>query len=131
MDLQILSDAFSTDDQTWIAPGLLGVDQAVSITLDVSKFDADDHYPNGFLPSGLCIAKVTATGKYGIYDNALSTGQEVAVGFLLEPKRVRTGVTAIGAALLWFGHVIEANLPANHGLDANGKTDLASKFRFA
>lgn len=38
-----------------------------NIVLDVSAFTAAVHYPNGYIPSGTPLAKITATGLYGPY----------------------------------------------------------------
>jgi hypothetical protein len=38
-----------------------------SITLDVSAFTQSIHYPNGYIPSGTPLAKITASGLYGPY----------------------------------------------------------------
>lgn len=106
-----------------------------TITLDVSKFTAGTHYPNGFIPAGVFLGKVTATGKYGPYDDTLTNGQEVCVGMTADRYRIDPldAPTLIVGALQWEGHVIEANLPitgAAGAIDAAGKTDLGSKFRF-
>jgi hypothetical protein len=85
------------------------------------------------IPSGVVLGKVTASGLYGPYNDSLSTGVEVAKGHLFTDVDVKQiveivhGTTLTGsvlAAMLIRGVVIEAKLPTNHGLDANGKTDL-------
>lgn len=38
-----------------------------SVVLDVSQFTQNTHYPNGYIPSGTPLAKITATGLYGPY----------------------------------------------------------------
>jgi len=38
-----------------------------SIVLDVSAFTGAVHYPNGYIPSGTPLAKITASGLYGPY----------------------------------------------------------------
>lgn len=83
------------------------------VTLDVAKFTAGTHYPDGYLKSGTVLGKVTATGLYGPYDNAASDGREVARGHLLASLNVGT-LTKIGGALLVHGFVTEAKLPTNH-----------------
>lgn len=99
-----------------------------SITLDVSTFVQATHYPDGFIPSGTVLGKITASGKYGPYDNAAVDGREVAAGILWDSITV-TGTEE--AAPIWLtGFVKESKLPANSGLDANAKTDLAAWFKF-
>jgi hypothetical protein len=132
MDLKFEDDgSFTNDDKSWLA-SRMGIDTARSITLDLSLFTSGTHYPNGFIPSGVTLGKVTATGRYGPYNNALATGQEVNAGHLLSAVEVRSTNTTgrAAAALFWNGIVREARLPANHGLDAAGKTDVAAHIRY-
>ncbi|MEU3528828.1 head decoration protein [Streptomyces sp. NPDC038707] len=128
MNLTPNVEGFGQDDQSWLASAH-GTDNAKTITLDTSAFTAGTHYPNGYFPSGLPLGKITATGKYGPYNNASSDGTEVLAGFL---------VTAIAApsvntidpqgAMLWHGAVVEAKLPV--AVDSAGKTDVAGRISF-
>ena len=123
------------EDQRWVGD-LTTWGSNESITLDRSAFNLAT-FPNGFLPSGIVLAKVTATGLYVPYADAGEAGAPgtgVAQGFLAVAVAVPTDAAAtqdIAAALYWQGRVIESMLPTGHGLDAAGKTDLAAKFRFA
>lgn len=123
-----------SEDQRWIAAGgLRAFQDNDTITLDRSAFDLVTDFPNGFIPSGVVLAKITASGLYGPYDDAGAGGLEVAVGFLAVTVAAPTEAAAtqdIAAALYWHGEVVESMLPTNHGLDAAAKTDLAAKFRF-
>jgi hypothetical protein len=125
---------YLNEDQRWIGPGgISALRDNRTITLDRSAFDLVTNFPNGFIPSGVTLGRITATGLYGPYNNALATGQEVAVGFLavtVEADPNSAATADIIAALFWHGEVVESLLPANHGLDAAGKTDLAAKFAF-
>ncbi|WP_052280796.1 head decoration protein [Nocardia vulneris] len=94
-----------------------------SVNVATATGGTTSHYPNGFIPSGVVLGKVTATGRYGPYDNSASDGREVAAGHLFSSLSV-TGLTTVGGALVVHGFVREAKLPTNHGLDANAKTDL-------
>lgn len=126
MDLKFETEAtFLNDDKSWLGNGREGINDARSITLDLSLFTLATHYPNGFIPSGIALGKVTATGLYGPYNNALATGVENFRGFLLSSVEVRsTNVTGkVGAALYWRGAVRQSRLPANHGLDAAAIVD--------
>lgn len=125
---------FLNEDQRWIgAGGITALRDMDTITLDRSAFDLVTAFPNGFIPSGVTLAKITATGLYGPYNDGGSGGLAVAVGFLA----VSVPIDALGAAaddepaaLYWHGEVVESYLPTGHGLDAAGKVDLAAKFRF-
>lgn len=127
----ITTESFGADSKHWLAQRK-GLDTMESVTLDLSLFTAD-HSPDGFIPSGTVLAKVTATGLYGPYDNAAVDGRTVATGHLFDAVRVTRGngqaVTRAGAAMLWEGVVLEARLPVFANtvlgeLDANAKTDL-------
>lgn len=84
--------------------------------------DADG---NKFLLKGTTVGKITASGKYGAYDNAASDGREVAAGFLLETINLKDGDVIAG--IIIHGSVLEARVS---GLDASGKVDLAGAFLF-
>lgn len=116
-----------TDDPSWLGSAH-GTDSTETVTLDVSKFTKNTHYPNGFIPSGTKLGKVTTTGLYGPYDNAANDGRETLVGFLVAPREVVSDTQKIAAGLLVHGKVVEANLPFT--VDANGKTDVAGRIRF-
>lgn len=124
----------ASEDQRWVAPGgINAMRDADSITLDRSAFDLVTAFPNGFLPSGLVLGKITATGLYGPYTDAGAGGLDTAVGFLLVTVAAPVGVAAtadIAAALYWHGEVVEAMLPTGHGLTTAAKADFAAKFRF-
>lgn len=92
------------------------------------KFTKNTHYPNGFIPSGTKLGKVSATGLYGPYDNAANDGRETLVGFLVAPREVVSETQKIAAGSLTHGKVVEANLPFT--VDSAGKTDVAGRIRF-
>lgn len=117
MDLSVRTETFAQDDHSWLG-SKHGTDMARPATLDVSTFTAAEHYPDGFLPSGLPLARLES-GLYGLW----ATGGSVA-GHLLHAVRVpMTGSEPTGAdpvgALLDHGRVIAANLPVE--VDAAGQ----------
>lgn len=109
-----------TDDPSWLGSAH-GTDSTQTVTLDASLFTAETHYPDGYLPSGLNLAKVTATGLYGPYDNTEDDGREVFKGHLVGPREVPTATAKIAAAILVHGTVREENLPI--AIDSAGKAD--------
>ncbi len=237
MDLRVTSEAWTVEDRSWLA-SRDGTAFTQTVTLLVSAFTQGTHYPNGYIPSGTVIGKITASGLYGPYAGSTSEGQtvtitgtptggtftltwqgettaaiaynataaaveaalealsvvnvgdvtvtggpgpgtayvvtfggqyagenvaamtasgasltggsspaiavttstaggsatvnglEVAEGFLFNSIEVRSGATNLGAPLLWRGAINTVRLPANSGLDANARADLAAKFRF-
>jgi hypothetical protein len=131
ISLDITSESWGADSKDWLA-SRKGFDTCESVTLDLSLFLAA-HYEAGFIPSGTVLAKVTATGMYGPYDNAAGDGRTVATGHLFDGVRVTDSAgntfARSGAAMLWEGVVLEAKLPLFTGtvlgeLDANAKADL-------
>lgn len=122
MDLLQITDTFLNDDQSWLGSAH-GTSEAESVTLDRTLLAAI--FTNGYVPSGVVLAKVTATGRYARYDNAQTDGRETARGLLLTPVALKSGSTTNPqGALFWHGQVVEAKLPTNHGLDAAGKAEL-------
>lgn len=124
MDLTLTTETFQTDSQEWLGSAH-GTDTGRPATLDTSTFTAGTHYPNGWFPSGLVLGKITATGKYGPYDNASVDGRQTAVGFLFQAVKAPSvnTIDPVGT-ILQHCFVVEAKLPSGHGLDANAKTEL-------
>jgi len=131
MNLGLITESFSQDKRDWLQ-GAHGTDIAPSVTLDVTKFTANTHFPDGYIKSGIPLGKVTAGGKYGPYDNAAADGREVCVGFLYTGVEVvtRRGVTLATAVASMLVHcaVKESKLPV--AVDAAGKTDLGARVIF-
>ncbi|MEU7851933.1 head decoration protein [Micromonospora parva] len=131
MNLGMITESFSQDKRDWLQ-GAHGTDIALSVTLDVSKFTAGTHYPDGYIKSGIPLGKITTGGKYGPYDDAASDGRQTLVGFLFTGVEVvtRRGATlssAVGSMLVHCA-VKESKLPVV--VDAAGKTDLGSRVIF-
>ena len=106
-------------------------------TIDVSLFTQAQHFPNGYIPSGTVLGKVTAGGALGPYLDAASDGRQTAVGILRASVQVVQPANGslkskVGVAVLkaW-GVVSTSKLPftssnaaAGGYLDANGQADL-------
>lgn len=124
--------------ETWVAENRSwlgsrdGTEVTQSITLATETFTEATHFADGYVPSGTVLGQITAVGAtqgmFGPYDNAASDGRQTAVGFLFTSVKMRTGGPNVGGAIHWRGVIRSAKLPANSGLDANGRTDLAAKF---
>jgi hypothetical protein len=130
MDLSLKTESFTQDKRHWLGSAH-GTDAPVSVTLDVSKFTAGTHYPDGYIKSGIPLGKVTATGLYGPYDNAATDGREVAVGFLFTAQDVNArGVasTKVVGSMLLHCFIKEAKLPV--AIDSAGKADVAGRIVF-
>lgn len=126
MDLVTRTTDYTQGNQKWLGSAH-GTNTADTVTLDLSLFTAGTHFPNGYIPSGMSLGKVTATGVYGPYSDAAGDGRTTLVGHLYQDVKVASDNVsgkAIGA-ILRHCQVIEANLPTNHGVDANGKVNVA------
>lgn len=58
---------FLNEDQRWLGNGGMPIGQPRDIVLDRSGFDLVTAFPNGFIPSGVALAEVPATGLYVPY----------------------------------------------------------------
>ncbi len=124
MDLGIKTETFDSDDRSWLGSAH-GAELGVPITLDGSAFTGT--WADGVIPSGVALGIITATGLAAPYDAGAVDGTEVYVGTLLTTQTVidKLGATVdVGAAYMWHGRIIVANLPANHGHDAAGAAQL-------
>ncbi|MFJ5103172.1 head decoration protein [Streptomyces sp. NPDC088554] len=130
MDLSLKTESFTQDRRDWLGSAH-GTDAPVSATLDVSKFTAGTHYPDGYIKSGVPLGKITATGLYGPYDDAASDGRQALVGFLFTAQDVnarRVASTKVVGSMLVHCFIREAKLPIS--VDAAGKTDVAGRIIF-
>ncbi len=101
-------------------------------TIDVALFTAGTHYPNGYIPSGAVLGKVTATGLLGPYTAGATgglAGLGTAVGVLRASVPVTRFVgggsrTRIGVAFLVHGVVSLGKLPFQAG---TGSADAAAR----
>lgn len=132
MDLAITSKSFGTDKLDWLFTPH-GTESALGVTLNGSTFTGT--YTDGKIPSGVPVSKITASGLYGLYDDATAGGQDVFVGHLLTPQpciAVDGATHNVGGAVLLHGFIREAKLPAVWaalGATAIGhaKTDAGSR----
>jgi len=81
-DITVRGGAFQVEDRSWLL-GPHGTDPGSNpnVTLLLSLFDEATHYPNGYIPSGIVLGRVTASGVYGPSTSDASTEvQTVTVG---------------------------------------------------
>lgn len=117
MDIQpITTEETTTANRRWLL-SLHGSSTNKTITIDLSTLTAGTHYAaaTGTLPnrvySGLPLAKVTASGLYGLYDSAAVDGRNTFAGLLATETAFNTGTTKVGAALIVHGDVDADLLP--------------------
>jgi hypothetical protein len=78
MGNSVTSESFAVGNDSWRG-SRHGDDTNVSGTADISAFTSGTHYPNGFLLSGLPLAKLTGTGLYVPYGASPSEQQTIVV----------------------------------------------------
>lgn len=130
-DLTLTSETFLGEDRSWLK-SKKGFNTARTVTLDFSLFVAGTHAPNGVLPSGLVLARLTATGRYGYYSDAgtAGAGTDTAHGLLLTSVTFpASGTGRAAAAMLFEGIVDTTELPSGHGLTTAARADL-TQIRF-
>jgi hypothetical protein len=132
-DISVATVNYQVEKRAWLlSPHGTEPGATPTITLDVSAFTAATHYPNGYVPSGLVLGKITASGLYGPYDDTAADGRQTAVGFLFSSVKVPADTTKnVGIAVLQAFAVVKlAKLPIANGatgrgyIDAAGQTDL-------
>jgi hypothetical protein len=121
---------YSQGNKTWLRSDY-GLLTGQTVTLSIAAFTSGTHYPNGFIPSGIALGKITASGEYGPYDNAAVDGRQTMTGHLLNDEAVVTGQTKLTSSMLWQADVDESKLPTTHGVDSAGKTDVAAHIRYS
>lgn len=97
------------EDQRWIGNGGKPLAAPRSIVLDRSAFDLVTAFPNGYIPSGVALGVITATGLYGPYAGSPNEVQTLT--------RTSTG----GTVTLTFEGETTGTIPA----DATGFTAAA------
>lgn len=125
MDLGLTTETFNpAEDHRWLG-SKHAANTAKTITLDASAFDGIDYGVDaGIIPSGVVLAKITASGLYGPYEKDGAGGLGTAVGHLFTTINTHELTVDSPAALLWHGSVIVANLPDNHGLNVTAVGQL-------
>jgi hypothetical protein len=111
---RLKSETIGTGDQSWLGSAR-GIHECRTETLDISAFTAGTHYPNGYIPSGTPLAKVS--GLLVPYTSAegTTTGAGVLAGHLFTDQLV-VGTNDFPVPLLDDGRVKAAKVPA--GTDA-------------
>lgn len=106
---RLKSETIGAGDQSWLGSSH-GIHECRTETINVSAFTAGTHYPNGYIPSGTPVAKVS--GLLVPYDSteATVTGAGVLAGHLFTDQTV-VGTQNFPAPLLDHGRVKSAKVP--------------------
>ena len=138
VDIAVTTETFGNEDRSWLN-SRKGFDTCRSETLDVSAFVAAHLADKGAIPSGTCLAKLSASGLMVPYEPAGSGGAEIGFGLLFSTTKVGSlgsdtdlsTAANVSVAVLWEGIVDESDLPAFTGttdgeIDADFKTDVST-----
>lgn len=109
------SETFGAGDMSWL-DSAHGLRNARTEVVNVSAFTAGTHYPNGYIPSGTPVAKVSNLLVPYTSAEATTTGAGVLHGHLLTDQQVVTGSGNFPAPVLKHGRVKTAKVPI--GTDA-------------
>ncbi|MCR6706558.1 MAG: head decoration protein [Cellulomonas sp.] len=122
------TETFGGGDQSWLG-STHGIANARTEILDISTFTSGTHYPNGFIPSGLPVAKVG--GVLVPYDatEGTTTGAGILAGFVLTDRKV-DGTADFAVALLDHGRVRTAKLPIAFAAPTAAAKRAATTFVF-
>lgn len=81
MDLSLRTEEFHVEDQSWLG-SRDGTEVSQGITLYLPAFTSGVHYPNGYIPSGVLLARITSgpgQDMYGPYAGSTSEVQTVTI----------------------------------------------------
>lgn len=128
-DISLTSVSYQVGNRQWL---LAEPDVKLNLTLDISKFTAGTHFPNGFIPSGTVVGKVTSGGLGAPYASGNSDGSQVAYGITYGDANVvrpdGSSATKVGISVVVFEAIVSAGkLPFQSGsgsIDSAGKTAL-------
>ena len=128
-NIAVTTTAYQVEKRGWLwGPDGTGPGDNPSITLDFSTIGSARR-ADGYVPSGIVLGRITATGKYGEFDSGASDGRQTAVGHLFSSVATPANLaTPVGGALVVKGSVDPARLPfaaaAVGGLPATGRPAL-------
>lgn len=125
---RLKTETFGSGDQSWLGSDH-GIAECRTELLDISTFTAGTHYPNGYIPSGLPVAKVG--GVLVPYDptEATVTNAGVLAGFIFTDQAV-VGTNDFAVPLLDHGRVRSAKVPIIAVPPAAAAKNAATTFVF-
>jgi hypothetical protein len=106
---RLKSETVGTGDQSWLGSSH-GIRECRTEFLDISTFTAGTHYPNGYIPSGTPVAKVS--GVLVPYDDTqgTTTNAGILAGFVFTDQPV-VGTADFAVPVLDHGRIRTAKLP--------------------
>lgn len=107
-DLAPIRTTYQFENREWLRD-VHGLNDTIGGTLDGSLFGSTP-FPDGTVPSGTRLGRVTTGGLIGPYDNAASNGLETCIGYLLDSTKVTAGRRTT-VAIVDHGAVLRNKLP--------------------
>lgn len=108
---RLKTESLGGGDQSWLGSAH-GIANARTETVDISAFTAGTHYPNGYIPSGTPVAKIsTGLVPYDPTEGTVTLAGVLA-GFILTDQPV-VGNADFGAPLIDHGRVRVSKLPVS------------------
>jgi hypothetical protein len=106
---RLVSETIGTGDQSWLGSSH-GIRDCRTELLDISTFTAGTHYPDGYIPSGLPVAKVG--GVLVPYDatEGTTTNAGILAGFVFTDQKV-VGSNDFAVPVLDHGRIVSAKVP--------------------
>ncbi|MGH1563040.1 hypothetical protein [Mumia sp. DW29H23] len=125
---RLKTETIGAGDLSWLGSNH-GIANARTELLDISAFTAGTHYPNGYIPSGLPVAKVG--GVLVPYDatEGTVTGAGVLAGFVLTDQPV-VGTNDFAVPVIDHGRVVSAKLPVSFTPPTAAAKSAATTFVF-
>ena len=123
-EMSLQSTTYSTDDQKWLHNPADSLRDVVTTALDLSKFTANTHYPNGFIRSGMLLGRIVPTDPWtcGPYDDTATDGRQALVGLLAFSVPVSNPTAKVNATMVVRGSIHTLWLPIMP--DAAAKLDM-------
>lgn len=115
-------ETWGAGDQSWLGSSD-GITTARTAHVDISTFVKADHYPDGYLPSGLPVAEVDEV--LVPYDSTSTTGAEVLAGFVLFDQST-DGSENLNVPLYDHGRVFVDRLPIDGFVKPAPENDATS-----
>lgn len=124
-DITVRRTTAQSERRSWLIPQneSIGFGYTPSISLLPSAFTAATHYPNGFIPSGTIVGRITASGLYGPFDAAATDGRQDAANARILFSSITVNFLDLtkplgGAGLAAFAVVSRGKLPFATGAGA-------------
>lgn len=130
-DIAVETNTFLPADRPWLLFEAVGHQQPSATdagAIDFSTFTRETHYPDGFLPSGIVLARRDSDDRLVAYSASGTGGAGTAVGLLYNATKVpgdtRTARKVAVAYVDTFAVVSISRLPEGSGFDAAAAADL-------